>query len=619
MNKLTDWLRHFRWQKLLIVWLVFLLIAAALFAERSGVQYTGTQFKLNYLDRTAAIPKENALFGQPVTNLLLCDSRQAGVAEAREQFDQIFLDMKVSTQTIDLADTAPADLPDFANYATVVLLMPDVAALDTQLVDLMDWLDGGGSLLLAMTPTRSTHFDVLAPKLGIESTSGSYKVAESIVPTADFMLGGGVRYDFTDPFESSLSVALRDGTTVCAATGDEGIPLIWLATPGNGRVVVDNFGIYGKVVRGFYAASFSLLQDACAYPVINSAAFYLDDFPSPVPGGDGAYVRRDYGLSIGDFYSQIWWPDITQLAEQYGIRYTGVMIENYEDDTTSAPTRQSDSQQFQYYGGLLLRQGGEIGYHGYNHQPLCLPDTDYGGLYAYNTWPTEDAITDAMQELISFQHSVLPYADGTVYVPPSNILSSAGRQILGRSVPQIRTIASTYFSDGTALPYVQEFGVAADGIVEQPRVVSGSMVGDSYMRLAAVSELNMHYVSTHFMHPDDLLDPDRGAAEGWEVYKAGLEDYLDWLTASAPDLRMHTGTECAGAVQRFSGATVTVETAPDHWTLTVGNLTDEAWLFFRANGGTPGRVTGGELTKLTDSLYLLKATASTVEIERTEG
>ena len=56
--------------------------------------------------------------------------------------------------------------------------------------------------------------------------------------------------------------------------------------------------------------------------------------------------------------------------------------------------------------------------------------------------------------------------------------------------------------------------MASDGIVEQPRIVSGGMVDDSYMRLAAASELNMHYVSTHFMHPDDLLDPDRGAKGG---------------------------------------------------------------------------------------------------------
>ena len=50
-----------------------------------------------------------------------------------------------------------------------------------------------------------------------------------------------------------------------------------------GKFVVDNFGLYEKVVRGFYAASYSLLTDVGVYPVINGSAFYLDDFPSPVP------------------------------------------------------------------------------------------------------------------------------------------------------------------------------------------------------------------------------------------------------------------------------------------------------------------------------------------------
>ena len=257
-----------------------------------------------------------------------------------------------------------------------------------------------------------------------------------------------------------------------------------------------------------------------------------------------------------------------------------------------------------------------MGYHGYNHQPLVLPDTDYKDLYSYRQWPGEDAIVAAMDELIAFQKTVLPHTDGSVYVPPSNILSAAGRQVLGSKVPQIRTIASTYFEDNTDLPYVQEFGVASDGMVEQPRIVSGGMVGDTYMRLAAMSELNMHYVSTHFMHPDDLLDVDRGAEEGWERYKGGFEDYLKWLSAAAPDLRKQTGTECAGAIQRYSQLTVTTESTPTEWTLTLGNFVDEGWLFFRANEGTPGRVTGGELTNLTGNLYLLKANADTIHIEK---
>ena len=138
--------------------------------------------------------------------------------------------------------------------------------------------------------------------------------------------------------------------------------------------MVCNIGIYDKVMRGFYASAISLLGDATAYPVINSAVFYLDDFPSPVPSGDGTYIKRDYGLSIADFYTKVWWPDLQKLAQKYGIRYTGVMIENYEDAVNQTePARQADTTQFRYFGGMLLQMGGELGFHGYNHQPLaCL-------------------------------------------------------------------------------------------------------------------------------------------------------------------------------------------------------------------------------------------------------
>lgn len=615
-HKLHSWLDAFRWRKLLLIWAVFLAMAAILFAERSGIRYASTQFKIDYLPRTEVKPASIAMFGQPVTCLLLYDSGQEGTDQVKKQFDQILLDMKVGTQAVDVRTTALTSLPEFSQYQTVVVLMSNLDALGKRLIDLMNWVQNGGSALFAMTPDKTTYFDAISQKLGVQSSAWGYKMVESIIPSEDFMLGGGQRYELSDPFESALSVSLREDATVYARTGDEGVPLVWEHSSGSGRVVVDNIGIYNKVLRGVYAASYSLLCDATAYPVINGAVFYLDDFPSPVPGGDGTYIRRDYSMSTADFYSKVWWPDLMKLSQKYSIRFTGVMIENYEDDTVDAPTRQPDTQQFRYFGSLLLRQGGEVGYHGYNHQPLVLPDTDYKDLYSYRQWPGEDAIVAAMDELIAFQKTVLPHTNGSVYVPPSNILSAAGRQVLGSKVPQIRTIASTYFEDGTDLPYVQEFGVASDGMVEEPRIVSGGMVGDTYMRLAAMSELNMHYVSTHFMHPDDLLDVDRGAEEGWEVYKGGFEDYLKWLSAAAPDLRKQTGTECAGAIQRYSQLTVTTESTPTEWTLTLGNFVDEGWLFFRANEGTPGRVTGGELTHLTGNLYLLKANADTIHIEK---
>ena len=613
---LAKW-KRFRWQGLVKVWAMFMAIALVLLVESLGVHYGATRFDITYLDRDKAIPAADAIAGEKATNLLVIDSSQEGVSDAESMLDRVLLDMKVPTVTVDLAQGD--EIPTLKQYQTMVIAMPDLDPLDEHVLQIMQWVKKGGGVMFAMTPEKTGYLDVIGPQIGIESSAYKYVVTEGITPSKDFMLGGGQTYMFSDPFKSSLSVALNDRAQVEAVSSDGRTPLVWRSSVESGTAVMCNIGIYVKMVRGFYALAFSLLSSAMAYPVINSAAFYLDDFPSPVPSGNGKYIKRDYNMSISEFYSQVWWPDLVRLAERYGIRFTGVMIENYGDDTKDDPVRQTDNTQFEYYGGLLLRQNGEIGYHGYNHQPLVLPNTDYGNEYTYVQWPNRKAIVDSLNELIAFQKTVLPAATSSVYVPPSNILSSEGRQIIGEDMPQIRAIASMAFPPDSSLEYVQEFGVAADGVVEAPRIVSGSMVNNSYMRLAAVSELNMHYVSTHFMHPDDLLDEDRGAKEGWETYRKGLEDYLDWLEQSAPSIRMQTGTECAAAVQRFSGLTVSMATSDDSWDLHLGNLIDQGWLMFRANNGTPGRVRGGSLTKLTGNLYLLKATSATVHIERKTG
>ncbi|MDW3107013.1 DUF2194 domain-containing protein [Bifidobacterium longum] len=592
-------------------------IALVLLVESLGVHYGATRFDITYLDRDKAIPAADAIAGEKATNLLVIDSSQEGVSDAESMLDRVLLDMKVPTVTVDLAQGD--EIPTLKQYQTMVIAMPNLDPLDEHVLQIMQWVKKGGGVMFAMTPEKTGYLDVIGPQIGIESSAYKYVVTEGITPSKDFMLGGGQTYMFSDPFKSSLSVALNDRAQVEAVSSNGRTPLVWRSSVESGTAVMCNIGIYVKMVRGFYASAFSLLSSAMAYPVINSAAFYLDDFPSPVPSGNGKYIKRDYNMSISEFYSQVWWPDLVRLAERYGIRFTGVMIENYGDDTKNDPVRQTDNTQFEYYGGLLLRQNGEIGYHGYNHQPLVLPNTDYGNEYTYVQWPNRKAIVDSLNELIAFQKTVLPAATSSVYVPPSNILSSEGRQIIGEDMPQIRAIASMAFPPDSSLEYVQEFGVAADGVVEAPRIVSGSMVNNSYMRLAAVSELNMHYVSTHFMHPDDLLDEDRGAKEGWETYRKGLEDYLDWLEQSAPSIRMQTGTECAAAVQRFSGLTVSMATSDDSWDLHLGNLIDQGWLMFRANSGTPGRVRGGSLTRLTGNLYLLKATSATVHIKRKTG
>ncbi|MDO5416484.1 MAG: DUF2194 domain-containing protein [Lachnospiraceae bacterium] len=604
--------RGFRYKGLLAVWLVFLGIAMVLLAERRGIRFGEAEKQVSLLLEKQLPTAREAAAELEKDCLLVMDSREEGSRQAWKQFEQIFRDMKVGYQLVDAAD---GPLADFCSYQTVVILMPSLEGMGEQVLELADWVYEGGQVMFAMTLQKGTYLDLIERKLDIQSSGYLNTKVERVYLEEDFMLGGGRSYEITEPFESSWAVGLGENAVVHAWSDDERrVPVIWENRYGKGKFVVDNLGIYEKAYRGFYAASYSLLGEVGTYPVINGSAFYLDDFPSPVPGGDGSYVRRDYGTDTGDFYTNIWWPDMLGLAEKHGIRYTGVIIENYENETDGEVSPQKDTQRFQYFGNMLLHQGGEIGYHGYNHQPLSLPNVDYGDVLPYDTWDSPEAMEQAVSELERFGKEMFPTAELSVYVPPSNVLSEEGRRLLAERFPDIRTVASNYFPGEFA--YVQEFEVAEDGMVEQPRIVSGCMI-DAYMEMAACSELNMHFVNNHFMHPDDVLDEDRGALLGWETMKNRLGSYMDWLYQSAPSIRNLTGSELSGAIQRYGAAVFQQEIGEEQMTLQVENLYEEAYFFLRFNENEkrPGTVTGGELTHLTGNLYLLRALEQTITIK----
>ncbi len=587
------------------------MMAVILFAERAGIHYQEKKRQISYIDRDRIVTEKEVVSSLKKSCLVLMDSSQEESIQAWTQFRQIFMDMRVGTEVVDLQKQT---LPELEPYETVTVLLRSLEPLKENVLDICSWVKEGGSVLFALTLQKETYVSMIEQKLGIISSGYQNAEASSIYFEKDFLIGGGRSYMITDPFDSAWEVQLDETARVYARIGDEnGMPLIWERNYGKGKFVIDNFGLTEKAVRGFYAASYSLLTDAGVYPVINGSVFYLDDFPSPVPSGDGTYVRRDYNTSIAEFYSNVWWPDMMTLAAKHGVKYTGVIIENYEDDTDGEITEQTDVQRFQYFGNMILHQGGELGYHGYNHQPLSLSNVDYGTVLPYKTWTSLDAMEKAVDELIRFGKKMFPATELSVYVPPSNVLSEEGRKLLGEKFPEIRSIASNYFSGEFA--YVQEFETAEDGIVEQPRIISGAVI-DDYMQMAALSELNMHFVNSHFMHPDDLLDEDRGAALGWEKLKKRLDEYMTWLNESAEELRNLTGSELAGAVQRYGALTVDKEITEKEIRLHLGHLYDEAYLMVRINEGKPGDVTGGELVNITGNLYLLRAEESEVVIAR---
>ena len=240
---------------------------------------------------------------------------------------------------------------------------------------------------------------------------------------------------------------------------------------------------------------------------------------------------------------------------------------------------------------------------------------DYKGVYDYKTWITPQAMHSAFKHLTDFCKALFPDVKLSVYVPPSNIMSIEGRALLAEYFPQIRTFSGVYFEEaGMDHSLVQEFSVGEGGVVDQPRVISGCIM-DEFVTLAAVSELNMHFVNDHFTHPDDALDPERGAEYGWAYLKEKFDEFLAWLYGSATGIRNLSGSEMSAAIQRY--AAVGMHTEPiDHGIVVhVEHLYDHAFFLIRFNENEPSTVVGGALTHLTGDLYLLEAKADKVTIK----
>lgn len=597
-----------------MIWslLALLLVGMLLFGERTGVRMEGiseTDFRKN-ATRTGEVFEE-------ADTLLIMDKTNETSVCFYQDMTMILNDMRVSFETVDISEF---DVAQLERYQKLVLCISSLDLFREQIAEVTNWVQQGGCMLNLSTYDVSANLGVIASKMGILEGGDDYVAASGCIVDENFMVGAGERsFPYGGEYWSSLNVLLDNQCRVYIRSMEDDLPLLWERDFGEGKFVVMNQSLIGKEARGFLASAYSLMDEISVYPVIDASAFYLDDFPSPVPFGNARYIQEAYGMDISNFYANVWWKDLLDWEERYGIIHTGLIVEDYSDLVKAPFARNTAVERFTFLGNMLLNHGGELGFHGYDHMPLCLTGFDYDGLYDdYVLWETTQDMKEALLELQSFSEELFPNAAFRVYVPPSNIISEDGIAALREALPDIRAIASAYLPGECA--YAQEFGVREDGIIDTPRITSGAIM-DDYMYLIAFSELNFHYVQSHFMHPDDVLDEDRGASLGWEKLHENLEEYLKYIYQSAPNIKDVTGSGMADAVENYAMLSVDREKTENGLLLDIGGFSKRASFMLCINDDTREvkTVKGATVERLTRRIYILHAKDSHVEIRLGSG
>ena len=590
--------------------LALALCGFVLFIERSGIDLNE-----NNKNQDQVISQNELVFSEEVepekTTLIIMDSR---VEISEKYFSSMKFVLESLSVGFDSVDLATERIPDLQGYQNVVLSTSDLSVLKSDLTVIMNWVKSGGNLMNAYTLEPGNYLQGIAGNLGVADGGDEYIRISKITVEDGFMIGGGHNFDYGDETGDSLALLVNEDCKVYVSARNSKVPILWETAYGDGKIVVINKEDFSKSNRGFLTAAYSLLQDAFAYPVINASAYYIDDFPAPIPEGNNEYVSKEYGKLISEFYMNDWWPTVISWEENYGIIHSGMIIENYSDRVKGPFARQEDIENYLFYGNMLLNNGGELGLHGYNHMPLCPIGFEYSEEYeAYNLWPGKAEMSESVTELYDFSKTLFPQQEFSTYVPPSDILSTEGRAALVETLPNLKMISSVYLPQEGGCEYIQEFDIGEDGIINTPRIVSGCII-DEHAELAVLSELNFHYVQSHFLHPDDSLDVDRGAELGWGVLSKLFENYLKWIKEAAPGIRNVTASQMGQAVEQYSKLSVKRTYGPRELTLNLGGFSGEAYLMVRMNEGAPVDIKGGSFEPVTGNLYLIKAVEDEVKI-----
>ena len=603
-------MKKLSFMKILVPVAALVLLMLVVIIERGGISLKEDSIRsVDKLTFTGNVTDESRV-------LVLVNKKDETDKAAAEEMELVLTNMKVKWTEGEIGRFNLKK--GLAYYDYLILGSADWNLFDSDMGEVMSWVEKGGKMMNLRTPEPTATFLATAHNLGIINGGDHYTGITGLHLEGDAMIGAREKSSYSfmlekgESLQTSLQVELDPSCRVYVKSEDKKVPLIWSLDRGRGRISVINDDLTAKYQRGFYCLAYTLLDDYSIYPVMNASAFYLDDFPSPVPEGNSKYIRRDYGLDTASFYSTIWWPTVMGWEKKYGIKHTGVIIEEYNDQVSGEYKRNPSTSLFLRNGNMLLNNGGELGYHGYNHQPLGLKgkdgDIQFG---SYKLWSSMDAMKASLRELHDFSRNLFPTNSFQVYVPPSNIISENGLKAIRQETPNIKIIASSYLASSEEPAYVQEFGInKKTGFVDTPRITSGCQI-DDYAMLTALSELNFQMVQSHFLHPDDAMDPDRGAAEGWEKMSSDFEKYLNFIYQSVPMIRNTTGSELGSATVAYTRLQMKREEKKRGISVRLGEFTGDQYFLLRVNDQRKKKLKTSHCTlkKITGDLYLVHTTS----------
>jgi hypothetical protein len=525
--------------------------------------------------------------------LVLHDPRSADSRRAVEALSAVSAYAGIPMVAVDTANAGSLRPADLSAHAGVVLAVTEVPSPEDGLIAglLRDDLSRGGRVVSLLPLGNATIAPVIAqggPSRPKPVKARGLRFLKGAFPGLD---GLEVSADAFSP--TTLMPALGQSCSVLAEAGaEEGggtVPLWWRCGAGRGTTTALNaFELVDRATLGIVLQAAVAAEGFWAMPVPAAAVEFVDDCPLPMTGSALAPLGKpDTAFYREDFYGMM-----REAVKTHRVRPTFMAVFSYEDRV-----RPPFDEPFGGPAGAAARDLAaqvaaddlSIGLHGMNHMSPALA----GGVTA--SFPDAASLRAWFQAGRESLEAVAgPQARATVYVPPNDWIDRAGKDALVAAVPGVQVLAAVF--NGTNVETEQDFGPDphAAGVIDLPRTWAGyALTGEAV--LGMVNGVLLYGTSTHFIHPDDVLDPERSGGRSWRELRAAYLAGLGELRRRFPFLRDMTALEAGAELRRLAAMGWTVSQRPGglEVTRTSGETGPVAFMVRTPAGCGPVKVQGG--------------------------
>ena len=596
-----------------------LVLITVFFFQELRIKNLEDLFNLNQT-YNFTLPKEESgtlKIEKPQKYLILYGDDSEGSIDIKNGLEEVFNFSKVKYDSLPISTNK---IIDYSNYNLIILTAENYSGfLKENYLGVKAKIEQGGNLFITQRSYRSPFNSISGiKKVGKFIETKSFNLKKEIFPGIDKLKPSSIIFG-----SSGLDMTLEDDVDIIATT-EKNEPLMWIKNYGKGKIFYNNSTLFqGKIFRGVMKQLISYIEDVTFFPILNSKVLQIDDFPSPIPITDNEIIKKEYGMNTEEFFNLIWWQDMMGIAQRQKLKMTGFIIIEYNDLTIKEKILGVSKKTFNDLskrGRELKSMGGELGVHGYNHFSLGLKDEIIYEDYGYTPWEGIEAmkkglnvVKDEIRNIYGKNFHIYSY------VAPSNLLPLSGKKAIVDTFKNLKVFCGIFYGENEPGLLLQEVGRDPDfkNIYSLPRMSSGFFYNDTII-WQIYNGIGAYGYLSHFIHPDDIIDKERGEGKSWEQLKSEFEKIFHTINLDYSVLKPKIQSEMTYDYSVIENIEVEYEKRDNVVYINIKNFRGQFDSHFKVKNNRIAKVIGGDFTLISknkqESFYIVTAKNPEIKI-----